>query len=551
MNSPRSGSWPSDRSTPRSCRPLPTTDTACVTSKSAQMRRTLITLGDDGTARLWDTRTVRRIAVLRRADERVVACAFSPDGRTVATDSEDGVLRFWDLPNGTFRVKSEPRPDRYGKYWLSKQRERLNGDLRLSASRVITQRYYGEDSKNWGTGRPIELWDVRTGRLITRLDRPDVDRHGFHFSAEGRWVTAVEGKSTVVVFSSDDGRENARLSHPDLQPNENVEAAFSPSGQWLVTQVVTDVADPVRNFHEYKHRFYTWEPGAWRRLPGAIASKVQGDVSVGELKNGLIVVANDLETVVYRPGQTEPLARLEGGLQGNLPRIADETILGKGGTILDLSSGQRRVPPPGRRFHPDLARFAPDGRFLFRIIGDDNVGFIDTLTDKELAPARDEGFFEDFFGWKPLAYRSAFGMIGIVWTLQSHRLSHAARILLIPTPSPDMPPDLLELWAKVAVRGEIGPNGNFARWDEPTWDRKRQELASRPMSSLRFPFPGHVATDRLHWLRSEFDDAEAEADKLHLARQLLGRSEAAGEQAEAVRWRAQLDKLNPSPQHPQ
>jgi serine/threonine protein kinase len=505
--------------------------------------RTLITLGDDGTARLWDTHTARPIAVLRRVDERVVACAFSPDGRTVATDSEDGVLRFWNLPNGTFRAKSEPRPDRYGRFWLSEKMDELNGDLLLSASRVITQRYYGEDVKNWGTDGPFELWDTMTGRLIARLDRPDDKRHHFRFVAEGRWVTAIEEKSTVVVFSSDDGREIARLSHPGLQPNERVEAAFSPSGRWVVTQVLTDIVlDPVRNRHEYKHRFYTWEPGTWRRLPGSIASKVQSDLAVCEW-NDFILLANYLETVVYRPGQAEPLARLEGGLQQHLAPRADATIPDTGGVVFDLLNGRRRIPPPGRRFHPDLARFAPDGRFVAHL-EDDEVSVIDVLTDKCV----DSG--EWYNDSKPLAYRPGFGMVGILWSWRSSRISHAARILLVPTPPPDIPTDLLELWAQVAVRGEIGPDGNFAKWDEPTWERKRQELAARPAPSVNFPFPGYVVTDRLHWLRSEFDHANADADKLHLARQLLGRAEAAGDQAEAVRWRTQLNKLNLLPEPP-
>jgi tetratricopeptide (TPR) repeat protein len=43
----------------------------------------------------------------------------------------------------------------------------------------------------------------------------------------------------------------------------------------------------------------------------------------------------------------------------------------------------------------------------------------------------------------------------------------------------------------------------LVKWDEPTWERKRQELASiaRPVGA--FPFPGNVAQDPLYWLRNE------------------------------------------------
>ena len=102
---------------------------------------------------------------------------------------------------------------------------------------------------------------------------------------------------------------------------------------------------------------------------------------------------------------------------------------------------------------------------------------------------------------------------------------------------------LLELWAQVALRGELGPQGEFVKWDEPAWEKKRQELAALPAPKTDFPFPGRVATDRLHWLRSEFTAAVADADKLRLATELLRRAEATGDHAEALRWRAEKNRL--------
>lgn len=75
--------------------------------------QTLLTLGKDYTARLWDARTARSMAILRKGDERVVNCGFSPDGRTVFTDDQTSVARFWDVPSGRFRAATEARPNRY------------------------------------------------------------------------------------------------------------------------------------------------------------------------------------------------------------------------------------------------------------------------------------------------------------------------------------------------------------------------------------------------------------------------------------------------------
>ena len=108
----------------------------------------------------------------------------------------------------------------------------------------------------------------------------------------------------------------------------------------------------------------------------------------------------------------------------------------------------------------------------------------------------------------------------------------------------DFPPAAIELWAQVAVRGELGPEGEFVPWNEPTWEKKRQELAAVPPPYPDFPFPGHLARDPLHWLRKEFE-AAADAAKLPLARELLRRAEASGNQPEATRWRREIAQRVP------
>jgi hypothetical protein len=100
-------------------------------------------------------------------------------------------------------------------------------------------------------------------------------------------------------------------------------------------------------------------------------------------------------------------------------------------------------------------------------------------------------------------------------------------------------PDLLELWAQVAVRGYLDDQGAFVKWDVATWEEKRQELAAKPAPLSDFPFPGYVARDQLHWLRQEYLNA-SDAEKPRLAKRLLDRAETIGDKAEAVQWRALL-----------
>lgn len=70
--------------------------------------RTVLTAGDDRTARLWDLAAPynpRQLAVLDHPDV-VTAATFSPNGRIVATTSKDRVVRLWDVadPQGPRRL---------------------------------------------------------------------------------------------------------------------------------------------------------------------------------------------------------------------------------------------------------------------------------------------------------------------------------------------------------------------------------------------------------------------------------------------------------------
>jgi hypothetical protein len=166
---------------------------------------------------------------------------------------------------------------------------------------------------------------------------------------------------------------------------------------------------------------------------------------------------------------------------------------------------------------------APDGRFISIRDNHGGEGLLDTRTEK-ICPRR------------PSFYQAEFGWVGSGWVNDTFVLSR-----LPPPDRLNIPPDLLDLWAQVAVRGHLDDEGAFVKCDEPTWERKRQELAANSAPWLDYPFPGYVATDRLHWLRAEFANAE-QADRPGVAKQLLDRSEATGDQVEAVRWQSWLSR---------
>jgi WD40 repeat protein len=62
-------------------------------------------------ARVWDTTTGREMATLSDGDALMTCCAFSPNGQQIAIGSADGVARIWNSAPQRFseagRVASE------------------------------------------------------------------------------------------------------------------------------------------------------------------------------------------------------------------------------------------------------------------------------------------------------------------------------------------------------------------------------------------------------------------------------------------------------------
>ena len=52
-----------------------------------------------------------------------------------------------------------------------------------------------------------------------------------------------------------------------------------------------------------------------------------------------------------------------------------------------------------------------------------------------------------------------------------------------------IPADLLELWAQVAVRGQLDDYGTFAPWDESTWNRNGSNSPRNQRRTRTFLFP--------------------------------------------------------------
>jgi WD40 repeat protein len=471
---------------------------------------------------------------------KAVLAGWADGGRTVYTDSADGVVRFWDPATGRVILQTADRPARHaltcsGWYlWSARGEAEAAISCQVSGRRVVTarrrhawslpdvQRLSASEMPATRICPPVELWDTTDGRLIRPLPIPASGCDRLTIVAD-RWVVAPAGDDTLVVFELDAGRQVARVRLPR---REYIGDVFgNPAGTRLAVLCHTSSPSPVAEWQE-------WDATTWRETgpPLVLGSHCHGRDSrylTDDVFSCNVLNANDWSCRLIRSGRLvrdvfrkpEPFA------------VAPESAESLGDDLFAFSSGQvysaradKLIPrPPGRRFHPALARRSVNGRYW---PDRSNQLVVDVLTDR-LLPGM-------YWHGRSLCVAD----VGLL------TVSPDGNVQIIPTKPLAVSDSCLELWAQVAVRGELGPDGEFVKWDEPTWQRKWQELAAVPPPDPAFPFPGHLARDPLHWLREEFE-AAADADELPLVRELLRRSEASGDRPEANRWRRELRKLVP------
>jgi hypothetical protein len=334
----------------------------------------------------------------------------------------------------------------------------------------------------------------------------------------------------LLVYSPDNGQLVTRLSH-----ERGVSSVFAnPSSRRIATVFGTRQQQHIR----------IWNTDTWKADSVTISDPEYGGQEF--VTDDVITSEYEWSVNVMRCGQEDRIDFfVNGPVKGS--GLLDLVYTGDG-RIYDGKTWQKKHPPQGRKYHPDLAKFALDGRFVPAESDDVNV-LIDTLTEKHF-PTGDSKY-EPLRS--PFSNVPGFGLVALANKYGSNVRGFGAEIYgvdirLIPTSNADLPPALLQLWAQVAVRGELGAEGEFVKWDEPTWEKKRQALAAVPAPHPDLPFPGYVATDKLHWLRQEYENA-SDADKPGLAKQLLDRAEAVGDKDEAVHWREILTPA-PSPAKP-
>jgi WD40 repeat protein len=346
--------------------------------------RLLVTISQDGTAKLWDATsdTAVEILTLRGHLSTVEDVAFSPNSPKIATISA-GVVQIWDITAvGSGEIlniadSSDPigySPDGKLLYTISRTRSRSNDST-------------------------VKIWDAVTGELKGTFDSLVPNVKSFASSPDGRYL-AVGGDDNVVkiwdlstqqeVFSvTEHGPGIIGAVHTGV-----LGLKFSPDG----TRLATGGADGY---------VMVWEVGSWDKLyewradprnqiwtgyeayangvtrvmfdPGsrflAASTDQAGDNGRGLIKIWDLTTGEEMIVIEDIPGRITSLA-----FSPDSKHIASAAGSGGGGTIWDVASGNEVAFLEGPTVAVWGVLFSPDGRQLIAIL--DNVVVFDLESEE-------------------------------------------------------------------------------------------------------------------------------------------------------------------------
>lgn len=153
--------------------------------------RSLVSGGEDGTARIWEVESGRQLQRLEDHTAAVVSVAFSADGRLVATGSEDASAKLWDARSGRL-------------IWsISGQNAHKEAVVGVA---------FSPDGRRLATAsrdKTVSVWDISArSRLFVRAG---YSLHGVAFSHDGRYLATASDDGTARIWDAQSGEEVRRL----------------------------------------------------------------------------------------------------------------------------------------------------------------------------------------------------------------------------------------------------------------------------------------------------------------------------------------------------
>ncbi|MBA3393851.1 MAG: protein kinase [Deltaproteobacteria bacterium] len=308
--------------------------------------RTVVTISDDHTARLWDATTGKSLHELRGHRDWVRAVAFAPAGDAVLTVSWDGTARFWDVATGTSRwvveLRSAQSRDQDPHAVMEQLSLPCTADISADGARLIAS----------CVDRRAAVIS-REGAVESWLEGPEDLIIWTKFAPDGRSVLVTFGAGQAFVFDAHTGTKSVELVGHD---GRVVGGTFTDDGSRILTfgrdgSLRSWSPDGKQLATLRGHQGTVWNG---RLIPGSngshfVTSSTDRTVRVWDLESG-----QSLATIAHQA----PVPALD--VSAKLIFSGDQSGVG----MLSLIDGRRLAMFEGHDAILTAARFSPDGTRL-------------------------------------------------------------------------------------------------------------------------------------------------------------------------------------------
>jgi len=183
----------------------------------------IVTAGFDGTARLWETNSLKLANQLEGHTDRIVNVAVSPDGKSLVTSSFDNTARVWSLDSSQQMT-----------YWKG---EVYKGQV-VNREFVVTA-VFDRNSRTWKA--VASQMQIPVPRAINSLPFLYADRelkgHTDHvnkaaFSPDSKLIVTASSDGTARIWNASTAESIKEIGGHNGKLHS---VAFSPDGKFIIT----------------------------------------------------------------------------------------------------------------------------------------------------------------------------------------------------------------------------------------------------------------------------------------------------------------------------